>query len=240
MEQFIFETGDRGEEGKGDRAIVIKGDENFHLARVLRVKVGDRIFATDGKGTTYLCALRQIGKDKSVCDVIEEYHNLNCSLREFCIGISLLKPMSKLELAIEKCTELGARKFVLFNSERTEKVNPRPGRLQSIVKSAVKQSLQSQFPDLIIVKDLEAVLHNSSAYSEKFVLHEKSNEKISDYISHVPTDSPAVALIGPEGGFSDREIDFLAGSGFKTLSLGLSRLRSETAAIKMASLLAAY
>lgn len=240
MEQFIFQVKNRGGGGKGKDVIVIEGDEHFHLARVLRVKVNERILATDGRGLTCLCVVRRIEKDQSVCDVIEEYRDLNCSLREFCIGMALLKPVSKLELAIERCTELGARRFVLFNSERTESVSPRSNRLQGIVKSAVKQSLQSQFPELAIVKDLDEVVHNSRAYEEKFVLHEKSCEMVSEYISQMAKDKSAVALIGPEGGFSDKEIDFLIENGFKAFSLGKSRLRSETAAIKMASLLAVY
>ena len=165
---------------------------------------------------------------------------MNSSLRECCIGLSVLKPISKLEFAIEKCTELGASRLVLFNSERSKKANLRSDRLKSIVISAVKQSLQSKIPELAIEKDLENVASQSYVYEEKFVLHEKSNDMVNDYLLGLKKSSSVIALVGPEGGFSDAEVDFLIGKGFKSFSVGKSRLKSETAAIKIASLLAVY
>ncbi|MFZ1081387.1 MAG: RsmE family RNA methyltransferase [Candidatus Kryptoniota bacterium] len=240
MEQFIFGIENRARNSEGDDIITIDGNEHFHLARVLRLKVGEKIFATDGIGTTCLCIVRRIEKGKSICEVIEEYHNLNSSLRECCIGLSVLKPISKLEFAIEKCTELGASRLVLFNSERSKKASLRSDRLKSIVISAVKQSLQSKIPELAIEKDLENVASQSYVYEEKFVLHEKSNDMVNDYLLGLKKSSSVIALVGPEGGFSDAEVDFLIGKGFKSFSVGKSRLKSETAAIKIASLLAVY
>lgn len=247
MEQFIFEienrirnSGRRLDSLSGKDLIMIKGDEHFHLARVLRMKVGEKIFAADGNGTTCLCIVKRIEKQESTCEVVEEYHNLNLSLREFCIGMAVLKPISKLEFAIEKCTELGASRIVLFNSERSKNVNLRFDRLQSIVKSAVKQSLQSKIPELAIVKNFEEVASHSYAYEEKFVLHEKSNTMVDDHLSKMNKTNSVIALVGPEGGFLESEIEFLVGKGLKSVSLGKSRLRSETAAIKIASLLAVY
>ncbi len=239
MEQLIFEPENRTRDSGGD-LITIMGGEHFHLARVLRVMVGERILVTDGNGTSCLCTVKKIAKDQSTCEVIEEYRNLNSSVRKFCIGVAVLKPHSKLELLIEKCTELGASRFMLFNSERTEKSNLRLSRLNSVLRAAVKQSLQSKFPDLQIVNNLEDVALQSHVYDEKFVLHEKSNTMVDEYLSGLGSQKSAIALVGPEGGFSETEIDLMAAKGFKACSLGKPRLRSETAAIKMASLLASY
>ena len=239
MEQFIFRNDNLSING-GKKVIVIDSSEHFHLARVLRVKVGERILVTNGSGKTFLCAVREIGKEKSICEAIEEYQDLNASIREYCIGMAVLKPVSKVELALEKCTELGAREFVLFNSERSEKGNPRIERLRGIVKSAVKQSLQSYIPNLTVAKNLEEIAAVCSKFGEKIVLHERAEEMIDTYLSHLRKDRPVVALVGPEGGFSENEINFLLANGFKSFLLGKSRLRSETAAIKVASLLGAY
>ena len=240
MEQFIFKDESKSLDKHGKSILVIDEEEHFHLARVLRLRVGGRILATNGNGKTCLCSVREIGKDKSVCEIIEEYHDLNLSLREYCIGIAMLKPMSKVESALEKCTELGARRFLLFNSERSEKVNPRLERLQGVVKSAVKQSLQSYFPELIVARNLKDAVTQCGNYDEKMVLHEKAVEVVDGHLSLLTKEKSVIALIGPEGGFSEDEIKFLLANGFKSFSLGKARLRSETAAIKIASLLGAY
>jgi 16S rRNA (uracil1498-N3)-methyltransferase len=240
MEQFIFDTKNRKKDPVYRDIIVLNGDEHFHLARVLRIKVGSRIFVTDANGTTCLCLVRRIERDKSVCEVIEEYSGLNSSLRNFCIAAAVLKPVSKLEFAIEKCTELGVAQILLFNSERSKKVNLRLDRLQNIIVSAVKQSLQSKAPGLVFLKGLEEVVSHSHAFEEKIVFHEKADAMVYDYLLNLEKHKSVIAMVGPEGGFSDGEIDFLIGKGFKSFSLGKPRLRSETAMIKVASLLAVY
>ncbi len=240
MEQFIFEDRNLSTHREGKSTLIIGGGEHFHLSRVLRVRVGERILATNGSGTTFLCEVTFIDKEKSACEVIEEYHNLNCSLRKYCIGMALLKPTSNLELAIEKCTELGASRFVLFNCERGEKANPRPDRLRAIIRSAVKQSLQSRFPELIVAGSLKEAVAGSVSIDRKIVLHEKADEAIDINTMFPNGTESAIALVGPEGGFSESEIFFLVQNDYRSLSLGKARLRSETAAIKVASLLAAY
>ena len=240
MEQFIFESKNHLKNSVGVDVITIEGEEHFHLFRVLRAKVGDKILATDGKGKTCLCVIQRIGKTSSTCKVAEEYSELNSSSRKFWIGMAALKPVSKLETAIEKCTELGARGFLLFNTERSETINLRVDRMAGIIRSAVKQSLQSIIPELAIIKNLEEVATRSHAYEGKLVLHEKSNDAVEGYLTELNKDRTVIALVGPEGGFSDKEISFLAEKGFRSVSIGKSRLRSETAAIKIASLLGVY
>jgi 16S rRNA (uracil1498-N3)-methyltransferase len=171
---------------------------------------------------------------------MEEYRDLNLSRRRFCVAMSVLKPVSKLEFAIEKCTELGAADFLLFNSERSGKAVIRLERMAGIARSAVKQSLQSRIPGLTFVEGLEEVVSQSHPYEEKFVLHEQSADMIDKFLPPMKEDTSVIALIGPEGGFSREEVGFLAGRGFKIVSVGRSRLRSETAAIKIASLLGVY
>lgn len=240
MEQFIFEDGNLSAQTGGKRILIIEGEEHFHLSRVLRVRIGESILATNGKGTTCLCAVADIDRSKSVCEVMEEYHDLNCSLRRYCIGMAMLRPLSKLELAIEKCTELGASRFVLFNCERGESAHPRPDRLRAIIRSAVKQSLQSRIPELTIVGNLKEAVAASESFDRKMVLHEKAVEAI-DIDTMLPDGTESVvAYVGPEGGFSENEIQFLLQNGFRSLSVGKARLRSETAAMKVSSLLATY
>ncbi len=240
MEQFIYEDGNLSIREDGKEVLAIDGDEHFHLARVLRVRIGEKILATNGAGTTCLCVVAVIEKSRTVCEVTERIAGLNSSRRKYCIGLAFLRPFSKVELALEKCTELGTSRFVLFNSERSEKANPRPDRLRVIIRSAVKQSLQSRFPDLSISEDLKSLVNENPDYDEKIVLHEKSDEVIEPAALSSTVNRSYISLVGPEGGFSESEIEFLRDNGYRTFSLGKARLRSETAAIKAASLLAAY
>ncbi len=240
MEQFIYRDENVSLDATGKRSVFIDGDEHFHLSRVLRIRTGEEVLVTNGAGKTLLCVVRSVGKDRTVCEVVREHDNLNSPRREFCIAVSLLKPVSKLETAVEKCTELGAAGFLLFKSERTETVRPRLDRLEGIVRSAVKQSLRCRIPVLTFVENLGEAAAKGRSYDEKIVLHEKSENMISSHLSRMDAESSVIAMIGPEGGFSEAEIAFLNGNGYRSLSLGKARLRSETAAITIASLLSVY
>ncbi len=240
MEQFIFDKKNLGSDPSGKTILSIDGEENFHLSRVLRVRTGEKILATDGAGKSLLCVVSSVGKESSICYVLEEYENLNAPSREFCIAMALLKPISKIETAIEKCTELGTHKFLLFYSERSEKPSPRLERLQAIVKAAVKQSLRSRIPELVFLENLKQAVQMSVEYGRKVVLHEKAEAMAAEYLSGMKPGASVVALVGPEGGFSDNEIAYLIENGFASLSLGKGRLRSETAAISAATLLSSF
>ncbi len=239
MEQFLFTGGNLSHAG-GKRTLVIDGEENFHLYRVLRTRTGEKILATDGAGKTLLCAVMSVGKDRTVCEVLEEYDNFNSPPRIFCIAMALLKPMSKVEAALERCTELGAREFLLFNSERSESGKPRLDRLQSIIRSAVKQSLRSIIPELTLVNNLNEAAEHGRSYDMKVVFHEKALDMITRPVNSMVGGKSAIALVGPEGGFSENEIAFLVENGYESLSLGKGRLRSETAAIAAATILSVF
>ncbi len=240
MEQFIFNKKNLGTDPSGKPILSIDGEENFHLSRVLRVRAGEKILATDGAGKTLLCVVSSVGKNSSLCHVLEEYNNLNAPSRDFCIAMALLKPISKIETAIEKCTELGTHKFLLFYSERSEKAIPRLERLQAILKAAVKQSLRSRIPELVFLENLNQVVERSVGYGQKMVLHEKAETMAAERLSGMIPGTSVIALIGPEGGFSDNEIAYLIENRYASLSLGKGRLRSETAAISAATLLSSF
>ncbi len=241
MEQFVFSDENVSIGPDGKRLVTMEGEENFHMVRVLRVKTGEKVLATDGLGRTFLCVLKEVRREFSVCEVIDESRDLNASRLKYSIGLAVLKPVSKLEWALEKCTELGARQFLLFYSERSERTNLRIERLRNIAVSAMKQSLQSHFPEIVLAGSLADVVARSADYNVKFVFHEKSDCLLAGGLPHdSDVDKWTVALIGPEGGFTEREVAALAERGYEPRSLGSARLRSETAAVKVASLLSTY
>jgi len=239
MEEFLFRIETLTTDTTGHRVLSIDGEEHFHLCRVLRFKVGDQVLATDGMGTAFLCAIMSMNQKRTLCRVISTIENLNAGLRNYRIGIAMLKPFSKVELALEKCTEIGAESFIVFNCERSGKSLPRLDRLNSILRSATKQSLQSRVPRVEFRNSVEDLV-SSNLFSRRIVLHEKSDQDAAEFLTVIGRREPVVALIGPEGGFTDSEVSFLKKNAFVELSLGKSRLRSETAAIKIASLLSVY
>jgi conserved hypothetical protein TIGR00046 len=240
MEEFIVEDKEYLDEAKKTGKIIISGEEHFHLSRVLRMKSGEKILITDGQGLVYKCEIVNVTDTKTFARVINFEMWFNASKREYAIVISLLSSTSKIEFALEKCTELGAREFVIFKSNRSEKTNVRIERLKKVVRSAVKQSLQSYIPPIHIADDLMSVEQISRKYKSKFVMEIMANKRLDEKVKLLPSDQSVIAVIGPEGGLTEEEVKFFCLSGFECLSLGNSRLRSETAAIKVSSLLAAY
>lgn len=240
MEEFIVEDIKAIDEARKSGSITISGEEHFHLFRVLRMRRGEKILVTDGRGLTFKCEIERITNSETHARVINHEMWLNASRREYAIAISFLSQMVRLEFALEKCTELGAREFTLFSSNRCERRTVRIDRLNKIVRSAVKQSLQSYIPVISIANDLVSLEQMTRKYELRFVLDAGAEERLDEQLKCVPVHQSVIAVIGPEGGLSEGEVDFFVKAGFKCMSLGNSRLRSETAAIKASSLLAVY
>ncbi|MGC8595777.1 MAG: RsmE family RNA methyltransferase [Candidatus Kryptoniota bacterium] len=240
MEEFIVEDKESLEGAYKTGKIIISGEEHFHLSRVLRMRRGEKILVTDGRGLTFRCEVESITGSHTIARIINFERWLNASKREYAIAIAFLSTASKLEFALEKCTELGAREFVIFKSERSEGNRVRVDRLSRIIRSAVKQSLQCYIPVIHIADNLSSVRKISDSYKLRFVMDAAAGEKLDEKIKQLPPEQSVIAVIGPEGGLTEHEVGFFDLAGFERLSLGNSRLRSETAAIKTSSLLAVY
>ncbi len=195
----------------------------------MRNKVGDKIYSTDGRGKIYEGSIASIGNKIIFVDVIKSYHYKN-RLSHFTICIPNLKNPDRFKFALEKCTELGITNFVLFNSERSISKSFNVDRINNILLSAMKQSLQAYLPKIEVFdslkrfKDLavEKVLFEQNAESK---LSEQKFNPLREYYF----------IFGPEGGFSQKEIANFQPS--LVLNLADNRLRSETAIIKVASVI---
>ena len=213
-------------------------DVSRHVIQVLRMKKGDRLNLTDGKGNI-------------LTTVIEDDHKKHCQVkieracfekrtpRSVTIGISLLKNANRFEWFLEKATEIGVNEIIPLICERTEKEKFRHDRLQAILISAMLQSQQCWLP----------VLHEPIAYellfrqeevantAQKFIGHCVAEEKAN--LSDLVNDSlpSQIILIGPEGDFTREEIDLAFRHRFVPVALGATRLRAETAGVVAATLL---
>jgi 16S rRNA (uracil1498-N3)-methyltransferase len=208
--------------------------EAAHASKVMRARQGDRLAIVDGKGGHYEGVIRRITK-KSVQVEIEEEQHRSRPKPNLVLGMGIIKKRDRMEFAVEKAIELGAAQIALFRSEHTIKENVRMDRLESLAISAMKQSLQAHLSPVEIYHSLDEML--DSVWADNIlVAHEKVDEKKGDIdYKSVRNSDKTLLLVGPEGGFSEAEIEDLTGKGAELVSLGSNRLRAETAAIAFMS-----
>jgi 16S rRNA (uracil1498-N3)-methyltransferase len=219
----------------GQQSIVLDEDTSRHIIQVLRMKAGEQLNLTDGKGNLLTAVITD--EHKKNCTVqIEQTDFKKQQARKITIAISLLKNSSRFEWFLEKATEIGIASIIPLICERTEKEKFRADRLQGIVVSAMLQSQQVWLP----------VLHNPVDYATLFSMEEVQSAS-GKFIAHCedvnnkqflsPSSNPVI-LIGPEGDFTAKEIEQALQHDFKAVTLGDTRLRTETAGMVAATLLA--
>jgi len=227
------------------KVITLDEDVSKHVVQVLRIKEGEKINLTDGKGN--LLTAEVIDHHKKHCRVKLTDSRFSEGVltdtphgsRKITIAISLLKNSARFEWFLEKATELGINEIIPIVCDRTEKQKFREERMQNILVSAMLQSQQTWLP----------VLHNPVAFemifrqeeiihtSQKFIAHciEDQKRNLADLVNEsLPSQ---VILIGPEGDFTDKEVQLALHNHFDAVSLGNTRLRAETAGVVAATLL---
>jgi 16S rRNA (uracil1498-N3)-methyltransferase len=214
-------------------ALVIQGEELHHLSKVLRKKVGETIIVVDGEEHAYRAVLQSISRSSADCKILETFHRFNEPDIEVKLAFALLKNPSRMDFLVEKCTELGVREFIPIHTERTIVSKVHTERLQKIALSGMKQCGRSFLPPIHSPMDFLEALICLNGCERRLITHEKADKMIS-----VGGHSQTVGvLVGPEGGFTDGEVQAAVEHRFKPVSLGPRRLRSETAAMVVVSLL---
>lgn len=213
---------------------IIELDEinSKHIVTVLRMKKGETLLLTNGKGKKAQAIL--IDDHRKRCSVqISNIEEIPKPIPSISIGISLLKNPSRLEWFIEKSTELGVSEILPMICNRTEKQHFRQERMQQIVISAMLQSQQSWMPVLHEPVEFSSALKKPSQI--KLIAY--CGESLKKPINDMPVTGDTIILIGPEGDFSTNEFNDAVNSGYQPVTLGNTRLRTETAGIMAASLL---
>ncbi len=214
-------------------SILLNEDTSKHCIQVLRMTLGERLQLTDGKGNAYLAAISK--SDKRYCEVtIEETSFQLPPTKQITIGISLLKNATRFEWFLEKATELGVSEIIPLLCSRTERQHFRFDRMQSIVIAAMLQSQQVWLPILHQPTNIQTVLQ-SSIQKQKLIAHCEVGDKQT--IGNLGALQSVQILIGPEGDFTTLEIDAALQKSYLPISLGNTRLRTETAGVVAAALL---
>ncbi|MFM2135039.1 MAG: hypothetical protein RL021_439 [Bacteroidota bacterium] len=203
-------------------------EEARHLVRVLRYDIGDRIQLTDGKGRLVTAVLTDTDYrhcTANVEEIKEEYGRRPYRLH---VGIAPTKSTDRLEWFLEKATEFGIDEITPIICRHSERKDLRTERLQKILLSAMKQSYQTYLPVLNEPLPFEKAITLES--SQKFICHLEEENPVSLKDACVTGGSHFV-MIGPEGDFDERELAAAGSKGFRCVSLGPTRLRTETAGV---------
>lgn len=215
------------------KEIVLDEDTSKHIAQVLRMKEGERLNLTDGRGSLITAEISVAHKKH--CEVkVQDTRRKDQGARKITIAISLLKNSNRFEWFLEKATEIGVSEIIPLICERTEREKFRYERMSSICISAMLQSQQCWLPILYEPQEFDQVVKRSGQ-QQKFIAHCIEGNK--PQLANKQIDRSSIILIGPEGDFSKDEIDLALQNDFIPVSLGEKRLRSETAGVVTAALM---
>lgn len=212
--------------------VLIHEDEQQHIQKVLRIRSGEEIFVTDGKGNLAKGKLQTEGR-KITLTSTEIFENIPEFSPKLHIAIAPTKNIDRTEFFVEKATEMGISEITFLQTENSERKNINIERIRKQAISASKQSLRMHFPMVNEMARLKDFLKNIQA-ENTYVAH--CNEKLERIsIQKIEIQNEITVLIGPEGDFSDKEIQMLSDLNIKALTLGKQRLRTETAGIYVAA-----
>ena len=223
------------------------GEEAKHLQSVLRGKTGDIFFAIDGLGVKYRAIVESLTKTHVIGKIISSTRRENEPYYEITLAQGICR-QNKIDDIIDKGTELGVTSFIIYYSDKSySKINDdksagaKLNRLNRIARAAAKQSKRSVIPTISIVLSFNDTLKFATEHDISLIaaLHPESR-MIKDYLHKSIDAKKILLLVGPESGLSDEEVESAVRSGFKPISLGPRRLRTETAGILFPALALSY
>ena len=220
--------------GREGQTVILEGEEWHHCQHVMRMRPGDNLILCDGKGNCIEgmihIAESKEGKIELIRDLSEQFNNPRTY--RISIGMAPTKNIDRTEFAVEKLVEIGVDQIYFLDCDNNERTRLRMDRMQKIGIAAAKQSRKTKFTQMFDMmtpaKCIEKFKKEDSGY-QMMVCHldEESKSIPENYLRN----SDVLLLIGPEGGFSKKELEEMARQNVSSVHLGPFRLRVETAAI---------
>jgi len=210
---------------------MLSEDESRHCIKVLRKNTGDNVQVIDGNGNLYIGTLEIINKNKpaKVWIISKTHFEASQFQSGFHLAIAPTKNADRMEWLMEKTVELGIASLTLLQCEHSERSNLRMDRLEKIAISALKQSKQYWLPQINNSIAFKKYIEQFPANASGYIAH--CADGIKEEFNSKTIKPDCYVLIGPEGDFSETEIKLALNKGIKAISLGVSRLRTETAAL---------
>ena len=216
-----------------ERSNELPAEESAHASRVLRLESGDEVFLIDGAGCFFKAQLTLVTKSRCLYDIVERLPQEKTWRGRIAIAMAPTKVIDRVEWTLEKATEIGVDEFSLLNCAFSERRNVKLERLDKIVVAAVKQSRKAWKP---LLNDIQSFEHfvKQPRKGVKYIAHcyaEIDKKDLYNELTQLNCDEEVTILIGPEGDFSIEEVRLAMSQGYVSVSLGQSRLRTETAAL---------
>jgi len=207
----------------------LNAEESKHIIKVLRMKQGDTVHFTDGKGHLFHCRITEDNPRACIVEIIKTEEGNDRRNFYLHMAVAPTKNINRFEWFLEKATEIGVDQITPFISEHSERKVIKPERLNRVITAAVKQSLKTWHPVLDDAMNFSEVI-KTDFNGDKYIAYIDPEVTLELSKAYTPG-SNAIVLIGPEGDFSPEEIELAKKEGFIPVKLGPSRLRTETAGV---------
>lgn len=214
---------------KTDKQIVFPKDESKHIAKVLRKKEGDILKVTNGKGILFTAKILECNQKKCVAAILETEAE-KAKTYSLHLAVAPTKMNDRYEWFLEKATEIGIDEITPIICDHSERKVVKLERYNRVLQSAMKQSLHFSMPKMNEPKTFSEFM-NAERKGQKFIAHCEDELQRVSLKSKAKSNDKINILIGPEGDFSPEEIKIALANNWQAVTLGESRLRTETAAI---------
>ncbi|MDY7030275.1 MAG: 16S rRNA (uracil(1498)-N(3))-methyltransferase [Thermodesulfobacteriota bacterium] len=239
MPRFFIEK-----EAVKDNVAEIVGEDARNISRVLRLGIGDNVILFDEDGLEYHCVIRQRNSKRLKVEIIQKVYLQRESSVEIILGQGLPK-LHKMDIIVQKSTELGIHELVPFHAHRSmpkldrERLIKKVERWRKIALEATKQCGRNIIPHIEYPIDFKEIIKNEEATDglKLFLWEGDGTIDLREILQANSDKKRFIVLVGPEGGFTDKEVQDANEHGFKTASMGSRILRSETASISIVSII---
>jgi 16S rRNA (uracil1498-N3)-methyltransferase len=224
--------------GIHDKNIELDENESHHCINVLRMRINDEVFVINGKGVLYKTRLIKPDSKNCSLEIIESVENFDKRDYSLHIAIAPTKSPERFEWFLEKAVEIGVDRITPVVCKHSHRNRLRKERLDKIIVSAVKQSVKATIPILNDPQDFNEFIKTQGRSKFIAICSDQYTQHLLEQTMMSGDD--ITILIGPEGDFSEEEIQEAINFGFQPVSLGRSRLRTETAGVSVAQMVADY
>jgi 16S rRNA (uracil1498-N3)-methyltransferase len=216
---------------------ILSEEDSRHCVKVLRKNIKDKIHVVDGLGGLFECEIMKAHEKKCEVRILSTKREFEKRTHYLHIAIAPTKNADRIEYFVEKCVEIGVDEITLIQTKYSERKNQKTERLEKIAVSAMKQSLKAYLPKVNELIDFDKFIQNAN-FKGKFIAHLTDDAKPLKDVAAICNE--VLIMIGPEGDFAEDEILLAQKFSFQLVSLGNSRLRTETAGVVACAIINAF
>jgi len=215
-------------------SFALSPEESKHIVKSLRLKEGDFIWITDGKGTLAKAALTGVSKENCTVEIIErDFHDIS-KKKQLHLAVAPTKNPDRMEWLVEKAVEIGVSKISFIICDRSERKHLDLNRLHRITIAALKQSQGTWLPEINMLTFQQFIDENKNDNADKFIAYCSDIENSIEISKIKYVHNNAIFIVGPEGDFTPHEVSLAVENGFQQIRLSEKILRTETAALYIA------